>query len=475
VKRLIIGLMCFVWLASACAANQTTSAPVIDASTATLRLPSTATQTLLPTATTTAPTTPLPTIPTFTPTFDVSTIVTATPAPKAQCPTELLNLTYDTKKLESSVSDINQQFIDYTLRFLNDGGSIQSIRAQFEQSNSIFREDVTGDGTNELIIAYGIWINIFGCSEGKFQLLTTATTNAAQNSEILDVSDTNLDGLAEVIVYFDGCLGGRCPYIKILEWDAIKFKDLIPEYSRCHNLTAPLEIDIKDIGKNGTKEIIFSNNGKLWPDGLGFPYRAETLTCMWNGENFDLSNREFGTPHYRYQALQDADMAAITGDYQNALVLYEQTIFDDRLEWFTQEKGIHDFWVYHANYFQTLGEPTPTSSPSLQPDPREYESLAAYAYYRIMLLHLVQNQETDASTTYNTLQQEFGSDPYGRSYVEMATAFWEVYQSTRKMYDGCAVAIQYAVEHPEILIPLGSDYHGSQSHVYVPADVCPFR
>ncbi len=66
-------------------------------------------------------------------------------------------------------------------------------------------------------------------------------------------------------------------------------------------------------------------------------------------------------------------------------------------------------------------------------------------------------------------------DPYAHPYVEMATAFWEAYQSTHRMYDGCVAAIQYAVEHPEILIPLGSDYHGSQSHIYVPADVCPFR
>jgi hypothetical protein len=60
-------------------------------------------------------------------------------------------------------------------------------------------------------------------------------------------------------------------------------------------------------------------------------------------------------------------------------------------------------------------------------------------------------------------------------YVELATAFWEAYQSTQRMYDGCAAAIQYAVEHPDILIPLGSDYHGAQSHIYVPEDVCPFR
>jgi hypothetical protein len=101
--------------------------------------------------------------------------------------------------------------------------------------------------------------------------------------------------------------------------------------------------------------------------------------------------------------------------------------------------------------------------------------LAAYAYYRIMLLHLVQNHESDATTVYNTLQQKFGDNPYGSPYVEMATAFWDSYQLTHKMYDGCAVAIRYAAEHREILKPLGSDYHGSQSHTYVPADVCPFR
>jgi hypothetical protein len=92
-----------------------------------------------------------------------------------------------------------------------------------------------------------------------------------------------------------------------------------------------------------------------------------------------------------------------------------------------------------------------------------------------MLIHLVQGNEKVAETTYKTLQEKFGSDQSAEPYLDMATAFWRAYQSTHKMYDGCASAIQYAAEHPEILIPLGSDYHGSQSHIYVPADVCPFR
>jgi hypothetical protein len=38
-----------------------------------------------------------------------------------------------------------------------------------------------------------------------------------------------------------------------------------------------------------------------------------------------------------------------------------------------------------------------------------------------------------------------------------------------------AAATAYADAHPEILVPLGGDYHGAQSHRYQPANVCPFR
>ncbi|HEU0294845.1 MAG TPA: hypothetical protein VFR47_19035, partial [Anaerolineales bacterium] len=147
----------------------------------------------------------------------------------------------------------------------------------------------------------------------------------------------------------------------------------------------------------------------------------------------------------------------------------QEVIFSDKLKSYSPE--IHD--NLRAQWDTRYGTtPTPTPSPIALD---EYPRLASYAYYRIVLLHLVQNHESDAITVYNTLQQKFGSDQYGRPYVEMATAFWEAYQSTHKMHDGCAAAIQYAAEHPEILIPLGSDYHGAQSHIYVPADVCPFR
>lgn len=178
----------------------------------------------------------------------------------------------------------------------------------------------------------------------------------------------------------------------------------------------------------------------------------------------------YSDPVFRFQAIQDADIESLKNNFNRALQLYDEAIGNKNLGWWSPER----------NKFETEQSYTALSSENIistqpSPDPSEYPRLAAYAYYRIMLLHFMQGNESEATATYSTLQQTFGNDPYARPYVEMATAFWDAYQSMHKMYDGCAAAIQYAVEHPEILIPLGSDYHGAQAKIYKPEDVCPFR
>jgi len=397
-------------------------------------------------------------------------------AQMAECPKETSALAFNPES-RISVDSLNKQFTDYTLNFLNSGGAIKSILTSFNHSDeNIQYKDLTGDGISELIVAYGIWFDIFGCSKGKFQLLSVFTTDAAQGSKIIDIVDINLNGLPDLIGYFYGCYGFRCPSIEVYEWNGSEFKSLISVDSECwQTMPAPLEVEIKDLDQNGTQEIILKHDGKPWPDGFGYPYRAVLRICSWNGETIDLVTNEYVQPVYRYQALQDGDSAILAGNFSNALTLYTQVISDDTLKWFTAERNDYEFWLYRSEYFPSMDEPTPTAPPSLQPDPAGYPKLAAYAYFRIMLLHLVQGQESDATTVYNTLQEKFGSDPYAHPYVEMASAFWNAFQSTQKMYDGCAAAIQYAVEHPELLTPLGSDYHGAQSHIYVPADMCPFR
>ena len=204
---------------------------------------------------------------------------------------------------------------------------------------------------------------------------------------------------------------------------------------------------------------------------LTTPWRFKTVVYSWDGNLYSESYVSFDEAQYRFQAVQDADRELLFGNLDTALAYYQDAISNEKLEWWARERRDYEVKVFYDSYKLV----TPTPLPYPEEDFTEYPRLAAYAYYRIMLLHLVQGQEAEAASTYQTLQEKFGTDPYAAPYVEMASAFWESYQSTQKMYDGCAAAIQFAVEHPEILIPLGSDYHGWQSHIYEPADVCPFR
>jgi hypothetical protein len=171
---------------------------------------------------------------------------------------------------------------------------------------------------------------------------------------------------------------------------------------------------------------------------------------------------------YRFQAVEDADRATLLGEYDSALSLYQDVIFSDKLDSWSEERALQ----ISARLEVWYGTPTPTAFPE---DKTEYPRLAAYAYYRMVILHTFLSEMEAAQVKYATLQEKFPTGSPGQPYVEMASAFWDAWQSTHKMYDGCAAAIGYAAAHPEILTPLGSDYHGQQSHIYVPADVCPFR
>ncbi len=433
---------------------------------------------LLPTQTIT----PLPTIPTFTPTFDAWTIVTVTPAAKAECPKEDSNIvpTFYVPKFPGCF-DSDRCLVSGTeeeiLGFLNKGATIQSVMARLRTAiygdyQEYAYQDVTGDNIPDLMfIDFSTMgrLHIFFCNNGSYKLFSSKIDlqGTAVNQKIV-IQDLNLDAIPE-IVFLQG-YANTCCMIHILEWDGQTFPDL-SQYVETSNE----EMAIEDIDQNGTKEIVtahimsaseFYANPDLSSLSLEIPpLRMLTRIYSWDGKNFVFSSENFKSYQYRFQAVQDGDLQTLQGNYREAIKLYEDAINSNKLDWWSKER-------FEQNRQAAINFGTPLV---LAPDKTEYPRLAAYAYYRIMLLHIVQGHESEAGTVYKTLQQEFDSDPYARPYIAMATTFWNAYQSTHKMYDGCAAAIQYAAEHPNILTPLGSDYHGSQSHIYVPSDVCPFR
>ena len=482
-KKLLFGLIGFVWLVSSCApANQITPVLIIDSATATPSPLPTATRTSLPTATPTASTpalapgasvTPLPTIPTFTPTFDASTILTVTPAPKAECPKENPNLAptfyvpihpgcFDTDRCVFSGTDKE------ILEFLNKGGTVQSAilrlkTAIYGNYQDYSYRDLTGDKISDLMFidfSYQQRMHILYCSNGQYEVFTSEKDPYGSDLMVWKpiIQDLNHNNLPEIL--FFQAIGVGCCKIFTLEWDGTTFQDLSP------NGFTQVEPTIKDLDNNGTLEIVGGANTEVYPVGLN---RFGTIVFSWDGNTYELTKESFPSPTFRIQAVYDGDWETLNEDFEKALYFYQTVIDDLTLESWSDARSLYEQRNGEFRGASTLTEPTPL------PDLTEYPRLAAYAYYRIMLLHLVQGNESDASATHDTLQQKFRSDAYGRPYVEMATAFWEAYQSTHKMYNGCAAAIQYAAEHPEILIPLGSDYHGSQAEIYKPEDVCPFR
>ena len=454
-------------------ATQTVPVPAVDKATATPSPIPTNTSTPVPTETPTATITPLPTIPTFTPTFDVSTITTVTPAPKAECPKENPSVVakFATPNSYGSYESFSTAEI---LDYLNSGGT----PAQLRDSGVADIVDLTGDSVNE--VGYKGFIGgsyaILGCKDGKYQDFLDFSGDVGVN--LASVVDLNKNGIPEIILY-DVVHYGFAD-VSVFEWDGSKFRSLIDMET---DTSTGIVIDwvpatsphkITDTNRDGLKEIVIVYDVNQLCGGFGdfcdgTPARKQTTILAWNGQNYVVKQRNYAPGQYRFQAIQDGDTASSQKEYDKALSLYQEAILSNKLKSYSPEIRDNLRAQWDARYETT---PTPTPYPIALD---EYPKLAAYTYYRIVLLHLVQNHESDATTVYNALQQKFGNDLYGQPYVEMATAFWNAYQSTHKMYDGCAATIQYAAEHPEILTPLGSDYHGSQSHIYVPADVCPFR
>ena len=230
-KQIILMLLIGSVFLTACTGTPPLTPPTTDS------VSKTVTPSPLPSSTTpTITVTPLPTIPTFTPTFDVSTIVTVTPAPKAECPpiNPYIQLDFNFTIYENDgLENANKK----TLEFLNKGGSPESIikkirGTQYLLTNAnpetrALNTDVTGDGTPELLIAPTPYASIFGCKDGKYQLIATFLSESSQDMDFRSITDINNNGIPEIYIYKTECVGGRCNILDALEWDGSKFQDVI--------------------------------------------------------------------------------------------------------------------------------------------------------------------------------------------------------------------------------------------------------
>lgn len=384
------------------------------------------------------------------------------------------------------------------LEYLNAGGSPKVLQNYLSlDSRHWAKKDLTGDGAPEIMVSF-IGHNIFMCEAGQYtNILNLPLEGDPMASTLLAIQDMNLDGIPE-LAFQDEIFSAGVRMYKIYEWDGKEFQSLIwPEselyawfstpkgqglkwydYSALNNLSPFNEIEgiagnatIKDIDGNGTKEFVVQNQ-VLPVRHRGYsPWRATTDIYKWNGVIFLWDQVDIEPPAYRFQAIQDADRMFLLGNNQEALKLYQAVISENTLYAWSLE-----------NYKQQLdaegeGSSTPTLIPVIQD---EYDNLAAYAQYRIMLLQVLQGDLVSAQNTYETLQKKFPDGTQGYHFTQMATNFWQEYQSSRNLGEACLKVINYAEQHQnDIFAYLGNTEqditHGTQSHFYTPWDLCPFE
>jgi tetratricopeptide (TPR) repeat protein len=199
--------------------------------------------------------------------------------------------------------------------------------------------------------------------------------------------------------------------------------------------------------------------------------RKTKTTLMWDGKHFVIQDTEYSPAEFRFQAVQDADYATLKGQYKKALNLYQQVISSNTLNWWSDARGKNNVAQAEAS---SNALPTPTLP---APDLTEREYLSAYAYYRIMVLKVLQGEPDQAKKTFQILRSKFPAEKPGSAYTELAAAFWNVYKTTQNIGNACHAAINYANANKSVILHyIGEqNYHPQPSLDYEPNDICPFK
>ncbi|MBI5351422.1 MAG: hypothetical protein HZB50_02160 [Chloroflexi bacterium] len=427
-----------------------------------------------------------------TPTSDFQNItqVIFTPASPAICPPDATSeIEIPTEQPLGGPTMTIELPLDGTtiMTVLNNGGVKQIVRFLSKKDELNFRyEDLTNDGVPELIVRnwYKDSVSVYGCQNGEYKnLLIVVGRGVEATPEIIAIQDLNHNGVKELVIEMTA--SHCCTQIMDYEWNGERFKSLVKTwnvdnfggkreyllYSDIAELGGIARARVADVDGNGVYELILDGGRPSYTSGwLGVdgPWRMEKLIYMWNGENYVWYSQENYPPNFRFEAIQDGDTETLRGNYDSALKFYRAAIFDDKLKSWTQEAW-RDLLMQNEEA-QLLSYPDINKMPFNQ---KEYDQLAAYARYRIMLLYLKQGWESDAKTVYETLVEKYPQGNSGYPYTELAAAFWNEFQSSHDVSSSCGKAMNYAVNHAEILEPLGS--HGLFDKHYEPEDICYFE
>jgi hypothetical protein len=244
-------------------------------------------------------------------------------------------------------------------------------------------------------------------------------------------------------------------------------------------MSEPKDAYLKDLDGDGIAEFIWT--GELSPDWSDdrwefYPQRLAIHAYKWDGMYYSAQFVEYSAPQFRFQAVQDGDRYSKAGLYEKALEFYQQAVTSYELKWWTED--LRDYTI--APYGFGPCADNISDCPRPVQDPNERPILSAYALFKEMTVHFLMNDVTNAEAAYQNLLTAHPAETPGYRITEIATIFWNEYQSSQDISEACTQSVTYAKTRSDVLSYLtgGYDsYKGSQGISYEsdPHEVCPFK
>lgn len=339
--------------------------------------------------------------------------------------------------------------------FLNNGGTTENLRLEIIEEWDAFGDvgylrddiDLTGEGRGDLVIGYTApgdvgTLLVFGCQDGRYNLLYEATADGIDPPELIHLGDINNNLPGEVVFARRICVDADfCELqIQMVAWSARAggFVNLLGETLTTLDLPR-----MSDFDSDSVLELVIplESNGTAETG----PLRTGTNIYDWDGDLYLLSFIELNPPRYRIQVVQEGDKAFSSLDTQAAIRSYELAINPDA------ELG---YWFNDGP-----------------------ETVISYGYYRLILAYAYAGNGgavVEALTRMNDLfpRNEGETLDTAPVYVHLANVFVQALEETNQLNIGCQRVLDVIQQRDEAITLINR--FGRSSPVYRELDLCPF-
>jgi len=350
------------------------------------------------------------------------------------------------------VLDGTADLLNAITAFLNTGGSVDRARIAVRNWNNsqpediaLAQEDVDGDGFEDILAALRMnaemplesRVFVLVCRGERYELEYLSPDLMGNRPAVIHtIQDFTGDGRVDALVLQESCGAHTCSVSPLLlTWHMNHIDNRW--FETTDDLPTPY---VQVVDGEDTLPVVLITATSIQSAGAG-PLRSFTREYQWDSAAGAMTFiGETTLPAtYRIHVVFDADQAFLDEEYEESLEAYARVIEDETLDdWMVGEDG--------------------------------YQRLSAYALFRSILTHLVRGENDLAGDAYHMLSESFTTGP-GLPFAEMGAAFWDEYELSDSVADGCDAARAYAERNAEEIVDVL--YYGYANPAYTVMDICP--